>query len=72
LGKPCIGLAGQLEFSQTDKIKTELFWHFASIVPEIANTSDSISYAETYLKRLASDLAKSLPGCLFLLFLSLF
>ena len=72
LGKPCIGLAGQLEFSQTDKIKTELFWHFASIVPEIANTSDSISYAENYLKRLASDLAKSLPVCLFLLFLSLF
>lgn len=72
LGKHCIGLAGQLEFGQTEKIKNDVFWHLASIVPEIANTSDSISNTEPYLKRLASDLAKSLPVCLFLLFLSLF
>ena len=72
LGKHCIGLAGQLEFGQTEKVKNDVFWHLASIVPEIANTSDSISNTEPYLKRLASDLAKLLPVCLFLLFLSLF
>ena len=61
LGKKCIGLAGQLELSRTDRIKNDEFYHIVSIVPEIANTADSISNTEYYLKLLVRHLAKSFP-----------
>jgi len=61
LGKKCIGLAGQLELSRSDRIKNDEFCHIGSIVPEIANTTDSISNTEHYLKLLVRDLAKSFP-----------
>ena len=60
LGKPCIGLAGQIQFSRAEKIKNDAFCYLASIVPELANTSDSISNTKPYLKRIASDSAKNL------------
>ena len=61
LGKKCIGLAGQLELSRADRIKNDEFCHIGSIVPEIANTTDSISNTEHYLKLLVRELAKSFP-----------
>jgi len=61
LGKKCIGLAGQLELSRADRIKNDEFCHIGSIVPEIANATDSISNTEHYLKLLVRELAKSFP-----------
>ena len=60
LGKPCIGLAGQIQFSRAEKMKNDAFCYLTSIVPELANTSDSISNTKPYLKRIASDSAKNL------------
>ena len=61
LGKKCIGLTGQLELSRADRIKNDEFCHIGSIVPEIANATDSISNTEHYLKLLVRELAKSFP-----------
>ena len=60
LKKPCIGLAGVLELSQSEKLKNDVFYHLDSIVPNIAPQTDSIADTKKYLKQLTTHLAKSL------------
>ena len=62
LKKPCIGLAGVLELSQSEKLKNDVFYHLDSIVPNIAPQTDSIADTKKYLKQLTTHLAKSLSG----------
>ena len=62
LKKPCIGLAGVLELSQSEKLKNDVFYHLDSLVPNIAPQTDSIADTKKYLKQLTTHLAKSLSG----------
>ena len=54
LGKPCIGLAGQLALSQAEGDPGEaLFWRLAAMVPDLAGKTEAMADAATHLERLA-------------------
>jgi glycerate kinase len=54
LGKPCIGLAGQLAFGQAEVDPEERqFWRMAAMVPNLASESEAMADAATHLERLA-------------------
>ena len=54
LGKPCIGLAGQLAFGEAEVDPEErLFWRLAAMVPDFASESEAMANAATHLERLA-------------------
>jgi len=54
LGKPCIGLAGQLALGQAEVDPGErLFWRLAAIVPDLASEPEAMANAAPQLERLA-------------------
>jgi len=54
LGKPCIGLAGQLALGQAEGDPEErLFWRLAAMVPDLATEPEAMANAATHLERLA-------------------
>ena len=54
LGKPCIGLAGQLALGQAKGDPEErLFWRLAAMVPDLATEPEAMANAATHLERLA-------------------
>ena len=54
LGKPCIGLAGQLALVQAEGDPGEaLFWRLAAMVPDLADKTEAMADAATHLERLA-------------------
>ncbi|MBC8245789.1 MAG: glycerate kinase [Verrucomicrobia bacterium] len=54
LGKPCIGLAGQLALGSAEVDPEErLFSRLAAIVPDLASESEAMANAATHLERLA-------------------
>ncbi len=63
LGKPCIGLAGQLALGQAEVDPGEaLFWRLGAIVPDLASESEAMANAATHLERLAKREGKlSIP-----------
>jgi glycerate kinase len=54
LGKPCIGLAGQLALGQAEVDPGErLFWRLAAIVPDLVSEPEAMANAAPQLERLA-------------------
>ena len=54
LGKPCIGLAGQLELGKVEVDPGKrLFWRLAAIVPDLATEQEAMANAAYHLERLA-------------------
>ena len=59
LGKPCIGLAGQLTLGKAHGNAGEtLFQRLAAIVPDLAGETEAMADAATHLERLAKQEAK--------------
>ncbi|MBT3842612.1 MAG: glycerate kinase, partial [Verrucomicrobia bacterium] len=53
LGKPCIGLAGQLELGKVEVDPGKrLFWRLAAIVPDLATEQEAMANAAYHLERL--------------------
>ena len=53
LGKPCIGLAGQLELGKVEvDPRQRLFWRLAAIVPDLATEQEAMANAAYHLERL--------------------
>ena len=63
LGKPCIGLAGQLALgkAEVDPVK-RMYWRLAAIVPELATEQEAIASAATQLERLAKREGNLIAG----------
>ena len=54
LGKPSIGLAGQLALGQSEvKPGKRLFWRLAALVPDLASESEAMANAASHLEQLA-------------------
>jgi len=59
LGKPCIGLAGQLTLGQAQgNREEELFSRLAGMVPDLTGEREAMADAATHLQRLANQEAK--------------
>ena len=53
LGKPCIGLTGQLELGKVEvDPRQRLFWRLAAIVPDLATEQEAMANAAYHLERL--------------------
>ena len=54
LGKPCIGLAGQLALGQAEvEPGRRLFWRLATLVPDLASEPEAMANAASHLEQLA-------------------
>ena len=54
LGKPCIGLAGQLALGQAEvEPGKRLFWCLAALVPDLASEPEAMANAASHLEQLA-------------------
>ncbi|MEO1863976.1 MAG: glycerate kinase, partial [Verrucomicrobiia bacterium] len=54
LGKPCIGLAGQLALGQAEVEPCKrLFWRLATLVPDLASEPEAMANAASHLEQLA-------------------
>ena len=54
LGKPCIGLAGQLALGQPEvEPGRRLFWRLATLVPDLASEPEAMANAASHLEQLA-------------------
>jgi glycerate kinase len=54
LGKPCIGLAGQLALGQAEvEPGKRLFWRLAALVPDLASEPEAMANAASHLEQLA-------------------
>jgi glycerate kinase len=54
LGKPSIGLAGQLALRQSEvEPGKRLFWRLAALVPDLACESEAMANAASHLEQLA-------------------
>ena len=63
LGKPCIGLAGQLALGKAEVyLGKQLYWRLAAIVPELATQLESMASAATQLERLAKREGNLIAG----------
>ena len=63
LGKPCIGLAGQLALGKAEVyLGKQLYWRLAAIVPELATEQEAIASAATQLERLAKREGNLIAG----------
>ena len=59
LGKPCIGLAGQLTLGKAQGNPEDvLFYRLAAIVPDLAGEREAMADAATHLERLANQEAR--------------
>ena len=63
LGKPCIGLAGQLELGKVEVDPGKrLFWRLAAIVPDLATEQEAMANAAYHLERLAKREGNLIAG----------
>jgi len=63
LGKPCIGLAGQLELGKVEVDPGKrLFWRLAAIVPDLATEQEAMSNAAYHLERLTKREGNLIAG----------
>ena len=63
LGKPCIGLAGQLELGKVEvNPGKRLFWRLAAIVPDLATEQEAMANAAYHLERLAKREGNLIAG----------
>ena len=63
LGKPCIGLAGQLELGKVEvDPRQRLFWRLAAIVPDLATEQEAMANAAYHLERLAKREGNLIAG----------
>ncbi len=63
LGKPCIGLAGQLELGKVEVDPGKrLFWRLAVIVPDLATEQEAMANAAYHLERLAKREGNLIAG----------
>jgi len=63
LGKPCIGLAGQLALGKAEVyLGKQLYWRLAAIVPELATELEAMASAATQLERLAKREGNLIAG----------
>ena len=63
LGKPCIGLTGQLELGKVEvDPRQRLFWRLAAIVPDLATEQEAMANAAYHLERLAKREGNLIAG----------
>jgi len=63
LGKPCIGLAGQLELGKVEVDPGKrLFWRLAAIVPDLATEQEAMANAAYHLERLTKREGNLIAG----------
>ena len=63
LGKPCIGLSGQLALGKVEVDPVNrMYWRLAAIVPELATEQEAMASAATQLERLAKREGNLIAG----------
>ena len=63
LGKPCIGLAGQLALGKAEADPGKrLYWRLAAIVPDLATEQEAMANAAYHLERLAKREGNLIAG----------